>query len=57
MLDGLHEDVNLVHTKPLVEVRESDGRADHVIAKEAWSDHLLRNQSLVVDFFHGQVGL
>ena len=34
LLDGLHEDLNRVHDKPYVELKDSDGRPDHVVAKE-----------------------
>ncbi|GFR71298.1 ubiquitin carboxyl-terminal hydrolase [Elysia marginata] len=53
LLDGLHEDLNRVHNKPYVELKDSDGRPDRVVAREAWENHLLRNQSIVVDLFHG----
>ena len=31
LLDGLHEDLNRVHTKPYVELKDSDDRADEVV--------------------------
>ncbi|XP_071178506.1 ubiquitin carboxyl-terminal hydrolase 32-like [Mytilus edulis] len=55
LLDGLHEDLNRVHDKPYVELKDSDGRPDDVVAEEAWENHLLRNQSIIVDLFHGQL--
>eukprot|EP01006_Ploeotia_vitrea_P021237 TRINITY_DN53592_c0_g1_i1.p1 TRINITY_DN53592_c0_g1~~TRINITY_DN53592_c0_g1_i1.p1 ORF type:complete len:981 (+),score=58.94 TRINITY_DN53592_c0_g1_i1:22-2943(+) len=55
MLDGLHEDLNRVKQKEFVELKESDGRPDRVVAKEAWENHLKRNQSIVVDLFQGQL--
>ncbi|XP_078729944.1 ubiquitin carboxyl-terminal hydrolase 32 isoform X2 [Lampetra fluviatilis] len=55
LLDGLHEDLNRVHDKPYVELKDSDGRPDHEVATEAWENHLLRNKSIVVDLFHGQL--
>lgn len=55
VLDRLHEDLNRVHDKPYVELKDSDGRPDEVVAKEAWENHLLRNQSIIVDLFHGQL--
>ena len=36
LLDGLHEDLNIVKKKPYVENLDYDGRPDPVIAKEAW---------------------
>ncbi|WAR02243.1 UBP32-like protein [Mya arenaria] len=55
LLDGLHEDLNRVHDKPYVELKDSDGRPDETVAQEAWENHLLRNQSVIVDLFHGQL--
>ena len=31
LLDGLHEDLNRVHTKPYVELKDSDDRSDEVV--------------------------
>ena len=53
LLDGLHEDLNRVKRKPYIEAKNSEGRPDHVLAKEAWSNYLKRNDSVVVDTFHG----
>ena len=39
------------------ELNDSDGRPDEIVASEAWDYHLSRNQSIVVDLFHGQVAL
>ncbi|KZS03438.1 Uncharacterized protein APZ42_033875 [Daphnia magna] len=55
LLDGLHEDLNRVHDKPYVELSDSEGRPDVVVAQEAWENHLLRNRSIVVELFHGQL--
>ncbi|XP_064880258.1 ubiquitin carboxyl-terminal hydrolase 32-like isoform X2 [Oncorhynchus nerka] len=55
LLDGLHEDLNRVHEKPYVELKDSNGRPDWEVALEAWENHLLRNRSIVVDLFHGQL--
>lgn len=75
LLDGLHEDLNRVHDKPYVELSDSEGRPDIVVAQEvvlkhfkfclpsltssfflqAWENHLLRNRSIVVELFHGQL--
>ncbi|XP_017277518.1 ubiquitin carboxyl-terminal hydrolase 32 isoform X3 [Kryptolebias marmoratus] len=55
LLDGLHEDLNRVHEKPYVELKDSDGRPDCEVASEAWENHLRRNRSIVVDLFHGQL--
>nr|XP_033777792.1 ubiquitin carboxyl-terminal hydrolase 32 isoform X1 [Geotrypetes seraphini] len=55
LLDGLHEDLNRVHDKPYVELKDSNGRPDWEVAAEAWENHLRRNKSIVVDLFHGQL--
>lgn len=55
MLDGLHEDLNRVMEKPYSELKDSNGRADSVVAAEAWSQHHARNQSVVIDLFYGQL--
>ena len=55
LLDGLHEDLNLVLKKEYVETAEANGRPDAIVAKEAWDKHLLRNRSVVVDTLHGQL--
>lgn len=41
--------------KAYKELNDSDGRPDDVVALEAWNYHLSRNQSIIVDLFHGQV--
>ena len=55
LLDGLHEDLNRVTKKPYVEQVEGDGRPDDEVAAEAWEGHRQRNDSMVVDHFHGQL--
>lgn len=46
-----------VKEKAYRELNDSDGRPDEIVASEAWDYHLSRNQSIVVDLFHGQVAL
>uniref|UniRef100_A0A8C3FWA2 Ubiquitin carboxyl-terminal hydrolase 4 n=1 Tax=Chrysemys picta bellii TaxID=8478 RepID=A0A8C3FWA2_CHRPI len=53
LLDGLHEDLNRVKKKPYLELKDANGRPDSVVAKEAWENHRLRNDSIIVDIFHG----
>eukprot|EP00761_Pharyngomonas_kirbyi_P012405 gb/GECH01012432.1/.p1 GENE.gb/GECH01012432.1/~~gb/GECH01012432.1/.p1 ORF type:complete len:861 (+),score=178.12 gb/GECH01012432.1/:1-2583(+) len=55
LLDGLHEDLNRIQNKPWVEMKESDGRDDALVAKESWERHLLRNKSIIVNLFQGQL--
>ena len=58
LLDGLHEDLNQVESKPYVEDVEYDGKAgedESIFAKKAWEGHLLRNRSIIVDISQGQL--
>lgn len=55
LLDGLHEDLNRVRVKPYIELKEADGRPDDIVAEEAWENHLARNNSVIVDWYHGQL--
>ena len=55
MLDGIHEDLNRCHTKPVVEAVEGDGTNDREIAAESWKRYKSRNDSIIVDIFHGQM--
>ena len=53
LLDGLHEDLNRVKTKPYVEDLEGFGQEDNKTSIEAWRKHLLRHDSVVVDHCQG----
>uniref|UniRef100_UPI00398F4D5B ubiquitin carboxyl-terminal hydrolase 11-like n=1 Tax=Pristiophorus japonicus TaxID=55135 RepID=UPI00398F4D5B len=53
LLDGLHEDLNRVRRKEYVELKDAEGRQDEVVATEAWANHRRRNDSVIVDIFHG----
>ncbi|XP_028680996.1 ubiquitin carboxyl-terminal hydrolase 4 [Erpetoichthys calabaricus] len=53
LLDGLHEDLNRVKKKPYLALKDAEGRPDEIVAKEAWTNHRLRNNSIIVDIFHG----
>ncbi len=53
LLKALHEDLNLVTKKPSVRNNLSDDRDDTIVFKEHWENFLLRNQSIIVDFFYG----
>lgn len=55
VLDGLHEDLNLIERKPYVEDVESKGRPDEVVAAEAWEAYKKRNVSFIQDTFMGQL--
>ncbi|XP_078273394.1 ubiquitin carboxyl-terminal hydrolase 15-like isoform X3 [Rhinoraja longicauda] len=53
LLDGLHEDLNRIRKKPYIQHNDAEGRPDEVVAKEAWENHRKRNDSIIVDIFHG----
>ncbi|CAF0758967.1 unnamed protein product [Didymodactylos carnosus] len=56
LLDGLHEDLNLVKQKPYIEKTDDDGKkSDHDLAHEQWEYYRKRNQSKIHDIFHGQI--
>lgn len=55
LLDGMHEDLNRVKSKPYIEDDDCDGSNDDVDAIAAWSNYLRRDQSIVVDLFQGQL--
>ena len=46
LLDGLHEDLNRVQVKPYVELTDSNGRPDEIVAKEARENSHIRQISL-----------
>ncbi|XP_071710361.1 ubiquitin carboxyl-terminal hydrolase 8-like [Rutidosis leptorrhynchoides] len=54
LLDGLHEDLNRVKTKPYNEIKYVDGVSDKEVADEHWRNHLARNDSIIVDMCQGQ---
>ncbi|KAG0472740.1 hypothetical protein HPP92_014597 [Vanilla planifolia] len=54
LLDGLHEDLNRVKYKPYIEVKDSVGRPDEIVADECWQNHKARNDSIIVDVCQGQ---
>jgi uncharacterized UBP type Zn finger protein len=53
LLDGLHEDLNRIIKKPYVELGSHVGKTDEQFAEESWQDHKKRNDSIIVDIFHG----
>lgn len=55
LLDLLHEDLNRVTKKPIVEMSEELNRPDHVVAKEFWDAFTARNKSIIVDLMYGQL--
>jgi hypothetical protein len=53
-LDGLHEDLNRVRKKPIVETKDLDNKPDEEVSVISWANHVKRNDSIIVDLFHGQ---
>ena len=50
----MSEDLYKKEKKPYVEQTESEGKSDETASKEAWNKHILRNESIICDLFHGQ---
>ncbi|KAF3442768.1 hypothetical protein FNV43_RR16685 [Rhamnella rubrinervis] len=53
LLDGLHEDLKRVKSKPHNEVKNPEGRADEEVAEEYWQNLVACNNSIIVDFYQG----
>lgn len=55
-MDGIHEDLNRVHTKPYITSIEQDSskETDEEASNRWWAQHLSRENSIIVDLFHGQ---
>ena len=54
LLSLLHEDLNRIEKRPVLEPLESDGWSDTKIAEESWRRFLSRDDSIIVDNFFGQ---
>jgi ubiquitin carboxyl-terminal hydrolase 4/11/15 len=55
LLDAIHEDLNRCLRKQIVEAVVGDATNDEETAIAAWQNHRARNDSIVVDLFHGQL--
>lgn len=55
LLDLMHEDLNRVTKKPIIEMSEEPNRDDPVVAKEYWDAFISRNRSIIVDLMYGQL--
>jgi len=55
LLDGIHEDLNRVKKKPYVENPDYEGQPDDVWSAESWARYKMRNDSIIVDWFQGQL--
>ncbi|EDL44064.1 ubiquitin carboxyl-terminal hydrolase 2, putative [Plasmodium vivax] len=56
LLDGLHEDLNLIQKKPYYEEKLQGGldKQDIDVAEASWNRHKEINNSIIVDLFQGQ---
>jgi len=55
ILDTLHEDLNRVMEKPYCELAEKESNeSDAEASQRWWQNHLKRENSIIVDMFHGQ---
>ncbi len=60
LLDGLHEDLNRVLVKPTIVYNDEEDedcadKDEEILAIESWKTYLLRNRSIIVDLFQGQL--
>ena len=55
MLETMHEDTNAVTKKPYVEMKDSNGRPDAIVAQEFWDALKQRDNSIFVKLFYGQL--
>ena len=55
VLDSLHEDLNRVKTKPYSELKEKyENETEEEASLRWWKNHIDRENSIIVDLFHGQ---
>ena len=55
LLDKIHEDLNSITVKPYIEMEEKKkDQTDEEVSKIWWEKHLKRENSIIVDLFHGQ---
>ena len=55
LLDKIHEDLNTITVKPYIEMEgKKPEQTDEEVSKIWWEKHLKRENSIIVDLFHGQ---
>lgn len=54
LMDGLHEDLNLIKKREYKEEEDNDKMADGDASKMAWDFHKRLNKSIIVELFQGQ---
>ena len=57
LMNELHEDLNRVHNRAYIPEPDSSRMEDRQLANLAWSNHLKRNNSVIVEFFQVIKGL
>jgi ubiquitin carboxyl-terminal hydrolase 4/11/15 len=55
LLDMLHEDLNRAHENTVLDPVFGTGEDDAEVSERAWQRHRLKNDSFIVDTFHGQL--
>ncbi|XP_046682904.1 ubiquitin carboxyl-terminal hydrolase 4-like isoform X1 [Homalodisca vitripennis] len=55
LLDGLHEDLNRIQEKPYSQNEENEDEDDATLARSSWESFLRRNDSIIIDHFHGML--
>ena len=51
LLDGLHEDLNMVKERRFIEEGDNSHLDDRKAAELAWKSHLKSNRSIIVEYF------
>ena len=54
LLSCVHEDLNRIVMRPILELKDSNRRPDSVVASESWQNHLRRDLSIISTLFFGQ---
>ena len=55
LLNYLHEDLNRVTNKPYIQIdQQKENESDEQASERFWECHTLRENSIIVDLFHGQ---
>ena len=55
LLDYLHEDLNRINKKPYIQLEEQkENETDKEASERFWNSHKKREDSIIVDLFHGQ---
>ena len=51
LLSCVHEDLNRIVMRPILELKDSNRRPDSVVASESWQNHLRRDLSIISTLF------